>query len=39
MISIQADQPFGYYLGLGISFMLGIQVMMNIGVVTGLLPT
>jgi cell division protein FtsW len=34
MISIHADQPFGYYLGLGISFMLGIQVMMNIGVVT-----
>ncbi|HXC61152.1 MAG TPA: putative lipid II flippase FtsW [Nitrospiria bacterium] len=39
MISIRANQPFGYYLGLGISLMLGIQVMLNIGVVTGLLPT
>jgi cell division protein FtsW len=39
MISTHAAQPFGYYLGLGISFMLGIQIMMNVGVVTGLLPT
>jgi len=39
MISIHADQPFGYYLGLGISLMLGLQAMMNVGVVTGLLPT
>jgi cell division protein FtsW len=38
-ISIHANQPFGYYLGFGISLMLGLQVMMNIGVVTGLLPT
>ncbi len=39
MISVHADRPFGYYIGIGISLMLGIQIMMNIGVVTGLLPT
>jgi len=39
MISIHASWPFGYYLGLGISLLLGLQMMMNVGVVTGLLPT
>jgi cell division protein FtsW len=39
MISVRADQSFAYYLGLGISLLLGIQAMMNVAVVTGLMPT
>jgi cell division protein FtsW len=37
-ISWHAREPFGMYLGLGITFLLGLQAFINIGVVTGVLP-
>jgi cell division protein FtsW len=30
---------FSYFLGIGITLMIGIQAIINIGVTTGLLPT
>jgi cell division protein FtsW len=38
-IAGRAREPFGRYLALGITLLLGIQVLINAGVVTGLLPT
>jgi len=38
-IAGRAREPFGRYLGLGITLLIGIQVLVNAGVVTGLLPT
>lgn len=38
-IALACDEPFGTYLGLGIFLLLASQVAMNLGVVTGLLPT
>jgi cell division protein FtsW len=38
-IAMKAADPFGQYLGLGISWLLGFQALMNVGVVTAWLPT
>ncbi|WP_454064325.1 putative lipid II flippase FtsW [Candidatus Nitrospira salsa] len=38
-VAAQAPDMFGRYLALGVTFLLGIQVLMNAGVVSGLLPT
>ncbi|WP_089718299.1 putative lipid II flippase FtsW [Candidatus Entotheonella palauensis] len=38
-IAIDCREPFGTLLGLGIFLLLGIQIIMNLGVVLGLLPT
>ncbi len=38
-VAAQAPDVFGRYLALGITLLLGIQVLMNAGVVSGLLPT
>ena len=38
-VAAQAPDLFGRYLALGITLLLGIQVLMNAGVVSGLLPT
>ena len=38
-VAAQAPDLFGRYLALGISLLLGFQVLMNAGVVSGLLPT
>jgi cell division protein FtsW len=37
-ISAHARDAFGLYLGLGITFLIGLQAFINMGVVTGLLP-
>lgn len=38
-ISFRARIPFGRYLGIGITTLIGIQALINACVVTGLLPT
>ena len=38
-ISLSARDPFGSYLALGITLMIGLQAMVNFGVSLGLLPT
>jgi cell division protein FtsW len=38
-IAWRARHPFGRYLALGISLLIGLQALINAGVVTGLLPT
>jgi len=38
-ISLSAPDPFGSYLALGITLMIGLQAMVNFGVSLGLLPT
>ncbi len=38
-ISLRSLDPFGRYLSLGIILMIGIQAIVNMGVVVGLLPT
>jgi cell division protein FtsW len=37
-ISANASDPFGLYLGTGITFLIGLQACINIGVVTSALP-
>jgi cell division protein FtsW len=37
-ISWRAREAFGFYLGAGITFLIGLQAFVNIGVVTGVLP-
>lgn len=39
IISLRAPDLFGQYLGCGIVFMIGLQTIINIGVVTAWLPT
>jgi len=39
MISLKARDRFGTYLGLGITSFIGIEALINMGVVMGLLPT
>src|SRR5215831_6772373 len=38
-IGLRAPDPFGGYLALGITMLIATQVVVNLGVVTGLLPT
>ncbi|MDD5087784.1 MAG: FtsW/RodA/SpoVE family cell cycle protein [bacterium] len=38
-ISLSAPDRFGYYLGAGITFILAVSFLVNIGVTLGLLPT
>ncbi|HEV8456986.1 MAG TPA: putative lipid II flippase FtsW [Methylomirabilota bacterium] len=38
-IGLRAPDPFGRYLALGLSLMLATQTLVNLGVVTGTLPT
>jgi cell division protein FtsW len=38
-IAAKAEDPFGQYLGLGIVMLIGMQALINIGVVTAWLPT
>ncbi|MGH7256261.1 MAG: putative lipid II flippase FtsW, partial [Nitrospirales bacterium] len=38
-IAGRARHPFGRYLALGITMLIGVQALINAGVVTGLLPT
>lgn len=38
-IAARARIPFGRYLGMGITLLIGVQALVNAGVVTGLLPT
>lgn len=37
--SVRAQDLFGYYIGIGITTMIVLQALINIGVVLGLLPT
>ena len=39
IISCHAPEPQGVYLGIGLTSLVGLQAMMNIAVVTGLMPT
>lgn len=39
LISTRARVPFGKYLGLGITLLVGLQALVNAAVVTGLVPT
>lgn len=38
-IGLRAPEPFGAYLALGITILIATQTLMNLGAVTGLLPT
>ena len=38
-IAVSCNDPFGAYLGLGIFVLLSLQIVMNLCVVTGLMPT
>jgi cell division protein FtsW len=38
-VASRTNDPFSYFLALGLSLMIGIQVIINISVATGLLPT
>lgn len=38
-IAARAREPFGKYLGMGITLLIGVQALVNAAVVTGLLPT
>ena len=38
-IGLRAAEPFGAYLALGITVLVATQTLVNLGVVTGMLPT
>jgi cell division protein FtsW len=38
-IAARAKEPFGRHLALGITLLIGVQALINAGVVTGMLPT
>lgn len=38
-VAMEADDPFSYYLALGLTMMIGGQVIINFAVSTGLMPT
>jgi len=38
-IGLRANEPFGAYLALGITVLVATQTLVNLGVVTGMLPT
>jgi cell division protein FtsW len=39
LISVRSVDPFGRYMALGLTLMVSVQALINIGVVVGLLPT
>ncbi len=39
MIALEADDPFARYLALGVSFLVAFHTLINVSVITGLLPT
>jgi len=39
LVSLRAPDTFGTYLALGVTFLIGLQAVINMGVVSGLLPT
>jgi cell division protein FtsW len=39
MISMAAEEPFGRNLAFGVTFMVAFHTLINVGVITGLLPT
>jgi len=39
LIAMDATDPFGRYLALGVSFLVAFHTLINVGVITGLLPT
>jgi cell division protein FtsW len=39
MIALEADDPFARYLALGVSFLVAFHTLINVAVITGLLPT
>jgi cell division protein FtsW len=38
-VGVRAPDAFGAYLALGITVLIAVQTLVNLGVVTGLLPT
>jgi cell division protein FtsW len=38
-VAMETDDPFSYYLALGLTMMIGSQVLINFAVSTGLMPT
>jgi cell division protein FtsW len=38
-IAINADEPFGSFMAIGLTIAIGLQVCINMGVALGLLPT
>lgn len=38
-IALAATDPFGRYLALGVTFLVGFHTLINVGVITGMLPT
>ena len=38
-IAVKSDNPFGKILAVGLVSMIGLQAFLNVGVVTGVLPT
>jgi cell division protein FtsW len=38
-VALRAQDPFGQYLGLGLVMLIGVQTLINVGVVTAWLPT
>lgn len=39
MIAMAAEEPFGRNLAFGVTFMVAFHTLINVGVITGLLPT
>jgi cell division protein FtsW len=39
MIAMAAEDPFGRYLALGVTFLVASHTLINVGVISGLLPT
>ena len=38
-IALETNEPFARYVALGVSLLIGFHALINVGVVTGLLPT
>jgi cell division protein FtsW len=39
MIALSAEDPFGRYVALGVSFLVAAHTIINVGVISGMLPT
>ena len=39
MIALAAEDPFGRYLALGVSFLIAFHTLINVGAISGLIPT